>query len=296
MSKDGSVQFIKNESGTQLALTYFQARTPSPATNADDLRGPILLAHGTFSNHRSMRGLSQYLSDIGYDCWILDFQGHGYSAKPANAPDFEQMCIEDAAAAITYVKKLYPLQRLIWIGHSGGGLAALMLLARKPENATALKAVVTVASQTTHSAMHNKNRLIILLSRFITRTLGVAPGKYFKLGPQNEFGPVMAQWYGWALTGNWLAKDDFDYLHELSAITTPTLMLAGSGDTFIAPPAGCKVLFDKLGSEKKEFKECGLDTGFIENYNHSRIISSRNASKEIWPVISDWLNGLRVDN
>ncbi|MBX2838912.1 MAG: alpha/beta hydrolase [Gammaproteobacteria bacterium] len=289
MSKDGNVHFIKNGSETQLALSYFPSQTPSPATGTKGHRGPIILSHGTFSNHRSMRGLSQHLSDIGYECWVLDFQGHGYSDKPTIAPNFEQMCIEDAAASINFLKKRYPLEKLIWIGHSGGGLAALMLLARKPEYAATLKAIVTVASQTTKAATSSRNRLIIRLSRLVTRMLGLAPGKFFKLGPENEFGPVMAQWYEWSLTGNWLAEDEFDYLNALPANTTPTLMLSGSGDMFIAPPEGCRALFDKIGSANKKYTECGLSTGFLENYSHSRIISSRNAAKEIWPLISAWL-------
>ncbi len=290
----GSVVFIKNESGTRLALSQtLPSGCVSGYSGTEEVplkrKGPILLAHGTFSNHRSVRGLAQLLAIHGFDCWTLDFQGHGHSDNPAKEPDFDSMCIEDAAAALDFLKQRYPKQSIVWIGHSGGGLAVLTLLARKPEYASAIKSIVTLASQATHAAKVPKNRFVIQVSNVITRLLGFAPGKYFKLGPENEFGAVMAQWYRWSLSGRWLGSDGFDYFEALSNVNLPTLMLSGTGDTFIAPPAGCRAIFDKLGSDQKHYQECGLESGFLENYNHARLVSSRSAAREIWPAILNWL-------
>ena len=199
------------------------------------------------------------------------------------------MCVEDAAAALDHLKTLYPSQAIIWIGHSAGGLAVLTLLCRQPQYKASIKAIVTLASQATHAATLSKNRILIQLSRVITQLVGFAPGKVFKLGPENEFGPVMAQWYRWSLTEQWLGDDGFNYMDALSTITIPTLMLSGSDDKFIAPPAGCRALFDQLGSPDKHYQECGLQTGFSEDYNHPRLVSSRSASREIWPLIVNWL-------
>ncbi len=285
-----SVEFIINGSGTRLALTRTLSNTVSPTiAKPKNNPKPILLAHGTFSNHRSVRGLAQHLAGSGYDCWILDFQGHGHSDKPAVKPRFESMCIEDATAALDHLKTLYPSQPVVWIGHSAGGLAVLSLLCRFPEYKSSIKAIVTLASQATHAATQNKYRIMIHLSRIITRLIGFAPGRSFKLGPENEFGSVMAQWYEWSLTGQWLGDDGFNYMDALPTITVPTLMLTGSGDKFIAPPRGCRALFDQLGSSDKHYQECGLLTGFSEDYNHSRLVSSRSASRDIWPLITNWL-------
>ncbi|MEE9335607.1 MAG: alpha/beta fold hydrolase [Granulosicoccaceae bacterium] len=291
MKKTGSpVEIITNDSGTRLALTRTLAGISSSATTGQKQNlGPVLLAHGTFSNHRSMRGMAQHLADTGFDCWSLDFQGHGHSDKPTIDPSFDSMSIEDAAAALDHLKALYPSQAIVWIGHSGGGLAVLTLLCRQPEYKAAIKAIVSLASQATHAATLNKHRIAIQLSSVITRLMGYAPGKFFKLGPENEFGPVMAQWYRWSLTGQWLGDDGFNYMDALPTITTPALMLSGSGDEFIAPPQGCRALFDQLGSPDKQYQECGLQTGFAENYNHSRLLSSRSASREVWPLVANWL-------
>ncbi len=280
---------VINSAGTTLALTQLVNNSDAGQHNPNGRLNPVLLAHGTFSNHRSVQRLATYLASQGFDCWMLDFQGHGKSDKPKQQPNFDGMCIDDAAASLDYLKTLYPAESIIWIGHSGGGLAALTLLCRKPEYADVVRALVTIGSQATHAAKRFKYRLIIQASRFITGVLRMAPGKYFKLGPENEFGPVMMQWYRWNLSGRWLSDDGFDYLNALPSITVPTLMLSGTGDVFIAPPEGCLALYERIGSSVKQYRECGEHTGFAEDYDHTRLVSSRNASREIWPLISDWL-------
>ncbi|MEE9321924.1 MAG: alpha/beta fold hydrolase [Granulosicoccus sp.] len=273
--------FIHNTSGARLALTHIPAQQPS--------RGPVVFAHGTFSNHRTCCGLAQHIANSGYDSWIMDFQGHGLSDQPTIEPDFESMCLQDTEATIEYIKKCYPGQPITWVGHSGGGLAILMYLARNPQAHCAIGHIVTLASQATHAAKNIGNQLGIRFAAFFTSLLGTAPGKLLKLGPEDEFSPVMRQWYRWNLSGRWLGKDGFDYELKLSELQIPCLMLAATADRFIAPLAGCAHLFDCYGGNDKTFQLCGIETGFLEDYSHARIISSRNASKDVWPLIEKWL-------
>ena len=37
------------------------------------------------------------------------------------------------------------------------------------------------------------------------------------------------------------------------------------------------------------FRLCGNATGFREDYSHNRLVLSRNASLELWPLIADWM-------
>lgn len=281
------VHSVYNQSGTRLALTSIPAR--------DRLNGsltaavPVMLAHGTFSNHRSCQGLALYLAQAGFDCWLLDFQGHGGSEKPGIAPTFESMCLEDTAAVLDYLRTRYPNQAVHWVGHSGGGLSILMYLCRHPEHQESIASVVTLASQATHAAVAHKNRYAIIASALITRALGVAPGRWLKIGPENEFASVMLQWYRWSLIGRWLGTDGFDYEDALEHVKCPLLALAGTADTFIAPMEGCEHLFNCYGSADKEFKLCGLATGYKEDYTHARLISSSSAAREVWPMVSAWL-------
>ena len=249
----------------------------------------IVLNHGTFSNYRSVRGLAGYLSEQGYHCWILDCQGHGYSDKPVEHPDFETMYLQDAAAALDFVQARCK-KPVWWVGHSGGGLAILMLLARHPQRQSELAGVVTIASQATDAGKGLVRRLCWSSAIVVTKVLGFAPGRIFRVGPENEFGAVMRQWFRWSLAGQWHGSDGFDYLLHLKTITLPSLTIAGAGDLVIAPVDGVRKIHQKIGSNDKSFSFASRDNGFLEDYNHARVVSSRNASREVWPLVADWIS------
>ena len=297
--KDSSVQrhCVRNASGTRLTLLQYRFDDESVGITDSELASErkalenacVILSHGTFSNHRSCRGLAIYLAKRGFDCFVLDFQGHGESDRPVIDPDFESMCLEDVQAVVSFVERTKPGKKILWIGHSGGGLAALMYLARNPEKQSTVVGLVTLASQATHAGIKKKNRIVIRLARVFTRLLNLAPGRWFGLGPENEFPKVMLQWFDWSLSGKWIGTDGFDYESSLKNITVPLLCFAGSGDKFIAPIVGCKYLYDSCGSVSKQFHSCNIDEGYAENYTHSRIMLSSSAAREIWPKIAKWL-------
>ncbi len=289
---------VFNESGTRLALHHYSnsnldsnARFASSRMDGLKVRpASVILSHGTFSNGRSCSGLASYLAKNGFNCWVLEFQGHGESDLPKTEPDFESMCLEDVHAAIGYVLEQKPENSIYWVGHSGGGLAILMYLARNPHQQSKVVKVVALASQATHAGSNFKKRLAIKLASLVTRLFGMAPGRLLRIGPENEFARVMLQWFSWSLSRRWTGSDGFDYVSALEKIKIPLQVFAGVGDTFIAPAQGCSYIYDACASSEKELNYCGKDKGFAEDYTHSRIIHSSNAAREIWPMIACWLN------
>jgi len=250
--------------------------------------GTVVLAHGMFSNHRTCRGLAGYLTTLNFDCWLVDFQGHGFSDNPDQAPDFERMCLEDTESIFIHIKNKSKT-RIWWIGHSGGGLAIYMYLARNTQQQKYLAGLVTLASQATDAAIHFRSRLALTTIRMLLRISKRVPGKILGLGPENESTPVLDQWLRWNISKCWSGTDGFDYLTHLANIRIPALTLAGTADKFIAPVSGCKLLHECLGSRDKTFLLCGKQGGFLEDYTHDRLISSRNASTDVWPRIGKWL-------
>jgi oxygen-independent coproporphyrinogen-3 oxidase len=250
---------------------------------------PLLLTHGTFSNANVCTRLAAYLAEHGFDCWILELRGHGRSLAGPAAPDFEWFAEYDVPAALDAVRATTRRSDVLMLGHSGGGLVFLMHLARHPEVSVHVRGLVTLAAQATGAGATWSGRTKISLFALGTRVLGYTPGPLLGLGPQNEFGPVIGQWCGWNWRGRWVGRDGFDYGAALRSLTVPALCLAGAGDRFIAPVAGCRELFEALGSSDKRFLECGLAHGFAEDYTHARIIASRAARQEIWPLVLDWL-------
>ena len=180
-------------------------------------------------------------------------------------------------------------QRLFLVGHSGGGLAFLMQLARVPAARAATVGLVALASQATEAARTVHGRLMVGLGRVAEGLLDYSPGRAFGVGPEDEPKGVLTQWYRWNRTRRWTGSDGFDYLAALGDLTVPTLCLAGAGDRWIAPARGCRRLFDALGSPDKEWVLCARSGGFSEDFGHARLIASRAAQREVWPRIRNWL-------
>jgi len=272
--------FITNESGTRLCLHKIEAAGKSVGT--------VVLAHGMFSNYRTCMGLARYLSTLNYDCWLLDYQGHGFSDRADKEANLESMSLEDTKAALDFACELSAVP-VWWVGHSGGGLAILMYLARYPYTQNQLAGVVTLASQATDAGLSSYRRLFFQVCRLIIRVIRVVPGRSLGLGPENESARMLDQWLRWSVAQRWSGTNGFDYLARLTDIHIPQLGIAGVADTNIAPVSGCRKIHNNLGSEDKTFLLLGKESGFLEDYTHARLISSRSASVDVWPLIGQWL-------
>ncbi len=249
----------------------------------------VVVAHGMFSGARDLRRLSAYLAEAGHDVWAFDFRGHGASSPLSEDEDFEAACLHDVHDVIAEIRRHVGARPLTWVGHSGGGLAALMHLVRRPQAHDEIERLVLVASQATHagSAAANRARLLGILAGLLV--LRRVEGRRFGVGPGAETRAVLRQWCLWNLRGRWTGHDGLDYLHGLRDIRIPTLALSGTGDRFIAPPDGCEALRQHLGGREMRYLECGPRTGFGTAYGHAGLLCSRPAAREVWPLILDWI-------
>lgn len=265
--------------GARLALHRITQPAPSLP--------PVILTHGTFSNALTCMRLARRLAAAGHDCWIAELRGHGQSGHGSTPPGFEAFADLDVPAALARVRAATDGQRPFWVAHSGGGLVLLMHLARVPAARERVRGLVTLGSQATGAGATPTRRVGLYLGWALNAALGRTPGRLLGLGPEDEPAAVMAQWFRWNLRRRWLARDGFDFLAALRDLRLPTLALAGARD-FIAPPAGCGVVVDALGSTDKQLVVCGREHGFERDYDHAGLIS-RDAAREIWPRVEMWL-------
>lgn len=273
-------ELIRTADGVNLAL-----RLVGPADGV-----PIVLTHGTFSNHRSCLGLANYLAGQGFACWLFEWRGHGDSGRNGFIHSFDDVAEQDVPAILDAVSQRSGQTALHWIGHSGGGLIVTMWAARNPELAQRrLRSTVLIGSQATAAGASLSHRLAVLGYDWLLRWRRVAPSRAKSVGPEAESALLMRQWCQWNLRRRFDSLAGFDYLAGLANVDLPVLGVAGSGDTFIAPVAGCEALVEAFGSNDARLELFGLATGAREDYSHNRLLLSRNASQEIWPRITDWL-------
>ena len=275
-----ALEFVTAADGLRLALRRVGKRGGDP----------VVLTHGTFSNHRSCMGLAAFLAKEGFDRWVLDWRGHGASEHPNRPHSFDDIALLDVPAVIDAVTSRSGRPDLYWVGHSGGGLIAGMWMARFPKLASRhIKGLVMLASQATGAARSLRHRARIMGIEWWLRGRNIVPAGSLGVGPEAESAPLMRQWCRWNLTSSFRGTDGFDYMQGLSRLTLPVLGLAGAGDRFIAPSHGCQALISAYGSIDTQFQLCGKKQGFREDYTHNRLVLSRSASLEIWPMVAQWL-------
>ncbi|WP_205746258.1 alpha/beta fold hydrolase [Dyella amyloliquefaciens] len=271
---------IATRDGAQLALTRV----------GREVGAPVVLTHGTFSNHRTCMALAEYLARRGFACWVFDWRGHGFSAKAPTSYTFDTVAREDVEAVINAVGAKSGMQRIYWVGHSGGGLVAAMWMARNPVRAASeFGGLVLLASQATAAALTWRNRILVQVMTGWIACGGRLPGWLLRVGPEGEERRLMQQWCRWSLSRTFTGEDGFDYQRALGLVKVPVLALAGSGDTFIAPAQGCATLVSGFAGTDHTYRLCGRDQGFREDYTHDRLILSRNAARETWPLVEQWL-------
>ena len=118
--------FLKTEDGWTLALSRLR---PGDGPAAGQ---PVLLCPGLACNHQLFdfdpeRSLARHLTALGFDVWMLDPRGTGASERAGFSArkwryGFAEHARYDAPAAIERVLAETGRERLLWVGHSMGGL------------------------------------------------------------------------------------------------------------------------------------------------------------------------------
>lgn len=263
----------------------------------------ILLIHGTFSDKRVSLGIARYLVQLGHNCYIMEWRGHGDSSIPLTNYNFETIAFYDIAATFHYLYNELKLDNLHAITHSGGGICLTMFLTQNQRYINKISSITMLACQAYGAVLNPTSYTKIALLKNMTCLLGYVPAKRFKLGPINESYHTMSQWYHWNLGKHFkssLAKHNsdyrkssgdkgFDYRQLMPSITIPIYAISAKGDRFIAPPSGCKLFLEDFNNSANVFREFSKANGNLEDYNHSRVILSGNAAKEVWPTIAAWI-------
>lgn len=258
-------------------------------TDGENSGIPLIIAHGTLSNSDAMRDLAIYLSGQGFDCWLLEWGGHGHSTPSSNKQDFEFPAFNDAPLAIDTVLEKTGQEKLFWVSHSGGGHLPLMYFGRNPEQQKKLAGMLTLGSQSTDAALTLNHKFRACYLWFLSRVFNQVSLKALPIKmAEGEPTRLLGQWAKWNLRKQWRGKDGFDYLKALANLRFPFFMIAGGNDD-IAPVSGCKRIHDHIGSDDKSWLECSLQQGLSRNFTHGQLVKGRAAREEIYPKIGEWL-------
>jgi alpha-beta hydrolase superfamily lysophospholipase len=104
-----------------------------------EARGVVLFCHGGFGEHLGLYdALARRLTADGVAVHALDAIGHGRSDGERDLLLSWDEYVDDARTLAGLARAEHPGRPLVLMGHSGGGLAALLLAQRSPELGQAL--------------------------------------------------------------------------------------------------------------------------------------------------------------
>lgn len=283
-----SLRWATTSDGAKLALTRIRAE-PDAAP-----RVPVILVHGSYTHRRFWVtedgfGLAPFLAEHGYDVWIPELRGHGLSPKGEDFADVtaEDHIRRDLPTVHRYVRGETDAAPLL-VGHSSGGLYLLGALSRGWIEPGSVQALAVFGTQISHGEEYLQNRLVAAAVRGLLDLLGSLPAPRLGLGPEVEPAAEMKEVVDWKAHQRWADRSGVSYYAGLDEVSIPFRSYAGASDER-DPPAGCRNLFERVGSEDKSFQLLAESEGFVRDYGHAEMVASRAASREVWPDLLDWL-------
>ena len=233
---------------------------------------------------------AEQLTQKGITVVTADLKGHGLSSvRPDKTNNYGFLAmINDLKAVADYLKKENPNSKIYLLGHSLGGQAASLAIAKYPEHFAGL---ATIGSPNVYykgwSGFHYYRRKIGLhLLPIIGKVVAILPP--FKIGGYYTTPRQMQEWCYTGQTGNYqVIGDDFDYEKAMAMATIPVLAIDIEGD-LMAPQAAMANLYQKF--KNTTALTTHTLTKAATNPKLSHINWPRTATEVMVQVVVGWLD------
>ncbi len=180
-----------------------------------------------------------------------DLRGIGLSSiRPSAQTDFGYLeLIEDLKIITDAVKSSFPNRPVYFLGHSLGGQAASLAMAKYPNLAKGL--ILAAANSVFYKGWSGRQRYLTLMAvslfPLISKVVGYFPGHKIGFGGKGAK-TVMIDWGYVGKNGKYkLQGDAFDYEAALKKMTTPILAIYMEGD-WMSPKKAMAYLYEKFNT------------------------------------------------
>ena len=267
---------FKARDGTQLAYRYYPA----------DSEKIVILLHGSGWHSRYFLPLAEFISSEGLaQVYTPDLRGHGHSPKRRGDVDYIDQFEDDLADLIAMIQKDNPNSMLVIGGHSsGGGLAVRFAGSQYGQKARAYLLISPFLKYNAPTTRLNSGgfakpysgRIIGLV---MLNNVGIHWFNYLTVidfnMPEKARDRTETLSYSYRLT---TAYAPHDYEKDLSAITQPLLVIAGTKDE-----AMIYCQYEPVISQYTTVK-----VNLLQDVSHMGVV----VCTEIRLVIKEWLKGL----
>jgi alpha-beta hydrolase superfamily lysophospholipase len=247
--------------------------------------GVVLLLHGYAEHSGRYEWVMERLAEAGLAVYAPDHRGFGRSARPRVLADLESLeaVIRDIASLAAVSRQLLPGAPLFLLGHSMGGMLALLFALRHPEGLSGL-----VATGAGVEIPEYISPLLLRVSGLLSRLLPRLPAQPFAFrevsrDPQViqaiEQDPLYYKGKMRARTGYQQLLGIREVCSGLSRLRLPLLLLHGGEDRTVSPRASEQV-FQAAASADKTLK-------IFPGLRHE--ILNEPEREQVLSVILDWL-------
>jgi len=298
-------------------VPLFAVRTRHP----DGARHPsVVLIHGFAQNryswHTSVRSMSAWLAERGWDVWNLELRGHGRSRQAGKAEQFSDY-VEDILRFQSHLK-----QPAFWVGHSLGASvayagAAAASGAGTPRGVVGIGGVYRFGRtggllpqlcRLTHRVPRSRALAKIQVH---TRMSGRVLSRLFPLMDSAAYWAPMSGWWPgtieqelasermsfgfdwipvriWAEMSEWAVTEEVPWDTGWHTTDRPVLVILGDKDSMQYPEDG-RAAYDRSGSQDRTLKVFNdWDDG--QHFGHLDLVLGRHASEHVWPAVETWMS------
>lgn len=286
---------------------------------------PLLLVHGFCSNSTVFveppkESMVAYLASKGFDCWTVDLRGTRSSQPPFGA-DLNNIGVadyieKDLPVVIKHIQKITMYKQVHWVGHSLGGV---LLYAYAQEYGTQdIASGITMASPVGRVDVPLKIPVWALkLAYWLPSVPAYLLRAYVPLGMKRGFGPLipanlsnlakevgahqffnmverfsprsLEEMLALCTQPQWSWKPGANFAEGLSTLDLPLLVFCGARDVMLTP-SRAKGFVDALPVRDKDLRVLSVSSGCSADYGHAEIPFARNAAKEVYDPIVEWVN------
>jgi len=272
--------------------------------------------------------LARYLFKKGFDVWVIELRGAGKSYQRNLLRrylnfryrwTFDDHVFKDLPVLVSHIQKATGAKKLHWVGHSLGG--TLIYAAIETLGNGVCASGVTIGAAMSAEARSGIIKFLLRLDLlyksipalpvktvakallpFSRQVIPLEDNYYFsadnmdpqtlrtamKMALENVSTTLFLQMHDWYRKDHFTSLDGFSFRDHLKDIKAPFLVCAGSVDG-LTPSPDVHTAFRRISSKDKKFIEFGKEQGSRTEYGHVDLILGKNAPREVYPVIADWL-------
>ncbi|HSC82880.1 MAG TPA: alpha/beta fold hydrolase, partial [Pseudomonas sp.] len=255
---------------------------------------PVILLHGSFSNRRFWFspkgiGLGAQLARAGFDVWIAEMRGHGLSPRNQayahnRVADYARYDLPAIAAFVREQSGQVPH----WIGHSLGGITLAAALGGRYLDEQTAASVALFGSQVSRIYWPLKVPPVEWGGRLLLKAFDHVSGVRFKRGPEDEPIGLVRESLRWHRLFGRFGDEQGDWWAGLADVQVPLLAVAASGD-MQDPAWACRKLSAQFVAAPRSFLCLGKEHGFSSDFGHVEMLVSKEAQREVWPLVEHWL-------